>query len=194
MPSLTSECPSGTRWGNCKSRSRSRPRTEPAEGGDGAHHPSGAIQPFSSPAGVAAAPRLLFWCVGECSAPGASAAMSAGRKLICSFDHCYPVEPCGNLRHRQGPDAMSPAQRKPMTATPQLRKSSRRTRRNCSPPSIAGSRRRSSRSPRTYDHADRYPAEIVEQMKELGLFGATIGAGVRRARALPAAHLRQDRR
>ena len=29
---------------------------------------------------------------------------------------------------------------------------------------------------REYDHADRYPAEIVEQMKELGLFGATIGA------------------
>jgi alkylation response protein AidB-like acyl-CoA dehydrogenase len=28
-----------------------------------------------------------------------------------------------------------------------------------------------------YDHADRYPAHIVEQMKELGLFGATIGAG-----------------
>jgi alkylation response protein AidB-like acyl-CoA dehydrogenase len=27
-----------------------------------------------------------------------------------------------------------------------------------------------------YDHADRYPAQIVEQMKELGLFGATIGA------------------
>jgi alkylation response protein AidB-like acyl-CoA dehydrogenase len=27
---------------------------------------------------------------------------------------------------------------------------------------------------RTYDHADRYPAETVEQMKELGLFGATI--------------------
>lgn len=25
-----------------------------------------------------------------------------------------------------------------------------------------------------FDHADRYPAEIVEQMKELGLFGATI--------------------
>ena len=25
-----------------------------------------------------------------------------------------------------------------------------------------------------YDHADRYPAETVEQMKELGLFGATI--------------------
>src|ERR1700759_5301200 len=25
-----------------------------------------------------------------------------------------------------------------------------------------------------YDHADRYPHEIVEQMKELGLFGATI--------------------
>jgi alkylation response protein AidB-like acyl-CoA dehydrogenase len=27
-----------------------------------------------------------------------------------------------------------------------------------------------------YDHADRYPAHVVEQMKELGLFGATIGA------------------
>jgi alkylation response protein AidB-like acyl-CoA dehydrogenase len=27
---------------------------------------------------------------------------------------------------------------------------------------------------RDYDHADRYPAETVEQMKELGLFGATI--------------------
>jgi alkylation response protein AidB-like acyl-CoA dehydrogenase len=27
-----------------------------------------------------------------------------------------------------------------------------------------------------YDHADRYPAHIVEQMKELGLFGAAIGA------------------
>src|SRR4029079_6913166 len=27
---------------------------------------------------------------------------------------------------------------------------------------------------RTYDHADRYPMETVEQMKELGLFGATI--------------------
>lgn len=26
-----------------------------------------------------------------------------------------------------------------------------------------------------FDHADRYPAAIVEQMKELGLFGATIG-------------------
>jgi alkylation response protein AidB-like acyl-CoA dehydrogenase len=26
-----------------------------------------------------------------------------------------------------------------------------------------------------YDHADRYPAHVVEQMKELGLFGATIG-------------------
>jgi alkylation response protein AidB-like acyl-CoA dehydrogenase len=26
-----------------------------------------------------------------------------------------------------------------------------------------------------YDHADRYPEAIVEQMKELGLFGATIG-------------------
>src|SRR5215469_12911427 len=26
-----------------------------------------------------------------------------------------------------------------------------------------------------YDHADRYPHELVEQMKELGLFGATIG-------------------
>ena len=28
---------------------------------------------------------------------------------------------------------------------------------------------------REYDHADRYPVEIVEQMKELGLFGATVG-------------------
>ncbi|HUB12254.1 MAG TPA: acyl-CoA dehydrogenase family protein [Acetobacteraceae bacterium] len=27
-----------------------------------------------------------------------------------------------------------------------------------------------------YDHADRYPTHIVEQMKELGLFGATVGA------------------
>ncbi len=27
-----------------------------------------------------------------------------------------------------------------------------------------------------HDHADRYPSEIVEQMKALGLFGATIGA------------------
>ena len=27
-----------------------------------------------------------------------------------------------------------------------------------------------------YDHADRYPTHVVEQMKELGLFGATIGA------------------
>ena len=27
---------------------------------------------------------------------------------------------------------------------------------------------------REYDHADRYPSEIVEQMKDLGLFGATI--------------------
>ena len=25
-----------------------------------------------------------------------------------------------------------------------------------------------------YDHADRYPTETVEQMKELGLFGATV--------------------
>jgi alkylation response protein AidB-like acyl-CoA dehydrogenase len=27
-----------------------------------------------------------------------------------------------------------------------------------------------------YDHADRYPQVLVEQMKELGLFGATVGA------------------
>ena len=27
---------------------------------------------------------------------------------------------------------------------------------------------------REYDHADRYPTEVVEQMKELGLFGATV--------------------
>jgi alkylation response protein AidB-like acyl-CoA dehydrogenase len=26
-----------------------------------------------------------------------------------------------------------------------------------------------------YDHADRYPTHVVEQMKELGLFGATVG-------------------
>src|SRR6267154_2255198 len=29
---------------------------------------------------------------------------------------------------------------------------------------------------REYDHADRYPHQVVEQMKDLGLFGATIGA------------------
>jgi alkylation response protein AidB-like acyl-CoA dehydrogenase len=28
---------------------------------------------------------------------------------------------------------------------------------------------------KSYDHGDRYPAETVDQMKELGLFGATIG-------------------
>src|ERR1700756_5397369 len=28
---------------------------------------------------------------------------------------------------------------------------------------------------REYDHADRYPRHIVEQMQELGLFGATVG-------------------
>ncbi|HEY8356498.1 MAG TPA: acyl-CoA dehydrogenase family protein [Ramlibacter sp.] len=28
---------------------------------------------------------------------------------------------------------------------------------------------------RDYDHADRYPYDIVEEMKELGLFGATVG-------------------
>ena len=27
---------------------------------------------------------------------------------------------------------------------------------------------------REYDHADRYPDQVVEQMKELGLFGATV--------------------
>src|SRR6476661_10701833 len=27
-----------------------------------------------------------------------------------------------------------------------------------------------------FDHADKWPAGIVEQMKELGLFGATVGA------------------
>ena len=37
-----------------------------------------------------------------------------------------------------------------------------------------------------FDHADEWPAAIVEQMTELGLFGATIGAGVRRPR--PAGH------
>ena len=29
---------------------------------------------------------------------------------------------------------------------------------------------------KSYDHADRYPTHIVEQLKEFGLFGATIGA------------------
>jgi alkylation response protein AidB-like acyl-CoA dehydrogenase len=29
---------------------------------------------------------------------------------------------------------------------------------------------------REYDHADRYPEQVVAQMKELGLFGATVGA------------------
>jgi alkylation response protein AidB-like acyl-CoA dehydrogenase len=29
---------------------------------------------------------------------------------------------------------------------------------------------------REYDHADRYPTHVVEQMKELGLFGATVSA------------------
>jgi alkylation response protein AidB-like acyl-CoA dehydrogenase len=28
---------------------------------------------------------------------------------------------------------------------------------------------------REYDHADRYPTHVVEQMRELGLFGATVG-------------------
>ena len=43
-----------------------------------------------------------------------------------------------------------------------------------------------------FDHADRWPAEIVEQMKELGLFGATGQPGLWRAR--PAGHdLRRDR-
>ncbi|MFT4267273.1 MAG: acyl-CoA dehydrogenase family protein, partial [Xenophilus sp.] len=28
---------------------------------------------------------------------------------------------------------------------------------------------------REFDHADRYPSQIVEEMKELGLFGATVG-------------------
>ena len=37
-----------------------------------------------------------------------------------------------------------------------------------------------------FDHADRWPAEIVEQMKELGLFGATVSPGVWRPR--PAGH------
>jgi len=36
-----------------------------------------------------------------------------------------------------------------------------------------------------FDHADRYPHEIVEQMKELGLFGATI-AGEYGGLGLPA--------
>ena len=70
--------------------------------------------------------------------------------------------------------------------------STRPTRRSFSPPSTAGSSARWRRCVKEFDHADRWPAEIVEQMKELGLFGATVGAGVRRAR--PAGHdLRRDR-
>lgn len=42
---------------------------------------------------------------------------------------------------------------------------------------------------REYDHADRYPAIVVEQMKELGLFGATVseeyGDSVYRRRRIP---------
>ena len=30
---------------------------------------------------------------------------------------------------------------------------------------------------REYDHADRYPTHVVEQLKELGLFGATVSPG-----------------
>ncbi len=37
-------------------------------------------------------------------------------------------------------------------------------------------------SVKEFDHADRWPAEIVEQMKELGLFGATVSRRLRRAR------------
>ena len=43
-----------------------------------------------------------------------------------------------------------------------------------------------------HDHADRWPAEIVEQMQELGLFGATVGAEYG-GLGLPATHLRRDR-
>ena len=43
-----------------------------------------------------------------------------------------------------------------------------------------------------FDHADRWPAEIVEQMKELGLFGATV-APEYGGLGLPATHLRRDR-
>ena len=43
-----------------------------------------------------------------------------------------------------------------------------------------------------FDHADRWPAEIVEQMKELGLFGATVSPDYG-GLGLPATHLRRDR-
>ena len=43
------------------------------------------------------------------------------------------------------------------------------------------------------EHADEYPAEIVEGMSEIGLFGLTIPRGVRRPRRVPA-HLRPGRR
>jgi len=36
---------------------------------------------------------------------------------------------------------------------------------------------------REYDHEDRYPATVVEQMKELGLFGATVSEEYGRSRA-----------
>jgi len=40
--------------------------------------------------------------------------------------------------------------------------------------STVGSRASSKPIVREYDHADRYPTQVVEQMKELGLFGAII--------------------
>src|ERR1700741_3845277 len=35
--------------------------------------------------------------------------------------------------------------------------------------------REAARRVKEFDHADKWPAELVEQMKELGLFGATVG-------------------
>ena len=44
-----------------------------------------------------------------------------------------------------------------------------------------------------YDHEDEFPEPIVDQMRELGLFGVTIPGGVRRDGARPV-DLRDDRR
>jgi len=49
---------------------------------------------------------------------------------------------------------------------------------------------------RQFDHADEYPAALVEQMKELGLFGATIakdyGGSDSPPRRMPVGHCDRD--
>jgi alkylation response protein AidB-like acyl-CoA dehydrogenase len=47
---------------------------------------------------------------------------------------------------------------------------------SCSMRSTVGSSATSKPIVKEYDHADRYPTQVVEQMRELGLFGATVGA------------------